>query len=45
MSRTGKTIERESRLVAVQDIWVGDNGEELLKGVEFLSGLIKVFWN
>lgn len=43
MSNTGKSTEAEIRLVVLRGWGEGENGEGLLMGVEFLSGVLKMF--
>ena len=44
MSRTGKSIETENRLVVARG-WGTGNGEQLLMGTGFPLGMMKMFWN
>ena len=45
MSRIGKSIETESRLVNCQKLGGKGDGTLLLMGLGFLIGIIKMFWN
>jgi len=45
MSRIGKSIETESRLVNCQKLGGKGAGTLLLMGLGFLFGIIKMFWN
>ena len=45
MSRIGKYIETESRLVNCQKLGGKGDGTLLLMGLGFIFGIIKMFWN